>query len=125
MAKVFYQLGKYQQCTKSTEIKNKHATPRKTKLINTGSSGSVTETKREQRLAPVYQDDTCFITLSNSGLVRRIPESVYSSQGRGGKGRKLKIKEDDPIINSFFAFNFRYNLRKIVFPAKNILYFPS
>jgi DNA gyrase subunit A len=88
-----------------TEIKNKYATPRKTKLINTGSSGSVTETKREQRLAPVYQNDTCFITLSNSGLVRRIPESVYSSQGRGGKGRKLKIKEDDPIINSFFASN--------------------
>ena len=62
-----------------------------------------TMTKREIRLSQAFEDVDNFITLSNQGMIRRIPTDVYRAQNRNTIGRQFKINPIDPIIKSFYA----------------------
>jgi len=61
-----------------TELKNKYADLRRTKVVASGLKEF-----REEDLIP--QEDT-IITFSQSGYIKRVPPGAFRSQKRGGKG---------------------------------------
>ena len=72
------------------EIKEKYADERKTKVIK----GKVGELSDEDLII----NEPCIITISESGYIKRMKESLYKKQSRGGKGVKgQELKEDDSI----------------------------
>ena len=73
-----------------TEIKNKYADERKTKVIK----GKVGELSDED----VIVNEKCIITFSGNGYIKRLKETAYKKQGRGGKGVKGQdLKEEDEV----------------------------
>jgi len=72
------------------ELKNKYADPRKTKVIK-GKIGELSDTD-------LIVNEKCIITISESGYIKRLKETTYKKQGRGGKGVKgQELKEEDTI----------------------------
>ncbi len=84
------------------EIKNKYSNDRRTDIVAGG-----TEITMEDLIA----NESCIITVSNSGYIKRAPLSFYRSQKRGGKGMLgMGTKEEDYVEHLFSASTHDYIL---------------
>jgi DNA gyrase subunit A len=70
------------------------AKPRKTEI----SSTDLKRVVGDDQVALTTTEEDVVITMSAQGYVKRIPQTAFSSQGRGGKGKKgMKARKDDMI----------------------------
>ncbi len=77
------------------EIRDKFGDERRTSIENV-----MTEIDIED----LIEEEESVFTLTNSGYIKRMPASIYSSQNRGGKGVKgMKTKEEDFAQNIIVA----------------------
>src|SRR5919106_1634841 len=76
-----------------TEIKKKHADPRRT---------DIRADEGEIDIEDLVAEQDVFITVSRAGYVKRMPVETYRRQGRGGRGvRGATLKEEDVIAHVF------------------------
>ncbi|HET9250033.1 MAG TPA: DNA gyrase C-terminal beta-propeller domain-containing protein, partial [Actinomycetota bacterium] len=76
-----------------SEIKDKHADPRRTQIRADEGSFDVED---------LIAEEDVVITVSRAGYVKRVPIDTFRRQGRGGKGvRGANLKEEDVIANVF------------------------
>jgi DNA gyrase subunit A len=75
------------------DIRERFGDDRRTE-INASDSGEI---KTLEELVP---DEACWLTLSASGLVARLPESAFKSQKRGASGVNAAKSDEDPIIQA-------------------------
>lgn len=79
-----------------TEIKEKYADPRRTKVVK----GAVGEFSEEDLIAA----EQTIITITKGGYIKRQGESAFRTQARGGKGVSgVTLKEEDAILNLISA----------------------
>ncbi|MFZ2664513.1 MAG: DNA gyrase C-terminal beta-propeller domain-containing protein, partial [Patescibacteria group bacterium] len=72
------------------EVKKKYSDERKTKVIK----GKVGELSEEDLVV----EEPCIVTISEGGYIKRLKETAYKKQGRGGKGVKgQELKEEDRV----------------------------
>jgi DNA gyrase subunit A len=72
------------------EIREKYSDDRKTKVIK-GKVGELTD-------EDLIVNEKCIVTISKSGYIKRLKESTYKKQGRGGKGvRGQELREEDAV----------------------------
>ena len=77
------------------KIKDKFATPRKTKIIDVVLNYNIEET---------IQKESVVINITNQGYIKRGPLSSLKPQKRGGKGKTgISTREDDFVIQIFTA----------------------
>jgi len=78
------------------EIKERYQDERKTQII---------EAVEEFRPEEMIKEEEMVVTITHLGLVKRTPLSVYRSQRKGGRGRKVMgMKEEDHIEHTYVAF---------------------
>ena len=79
-----------------SEIREKYADPRKTKVIK----GKVGDLSDEDLIV----NEPCIISISESGYIKRLKEDTYRKQGRGGKGVKgQQLKDEDSVTKIRFC----------------------
>jgi len=84
------------------EMKEKHGDARRTEIV-----GEASEIDIEDLIA----DESCVVTVSHEGYIKRMPQTSYRRQGRGGKGViGSTAKEGDFIKDLFPAFTHDYIL---------------
>lgn len=72
------------------ELGKKYSDPRKTKVIK----GKIGELSDEDLIV----DEKCIVTISENGYIKRLKETTYKKQGRGGKGVKgQELREEDAV----------------------------
>lgn len=77
------------------DIKKRFADPRRTQI-----TGSLDDIEDEDLIA----DEQMVVTVTNTGLIKRIPVEEYRVQKRGGKGTKgMETKEEDYVTDLFSA----------------------
>ncbi len=77
------------------KIKDKFATPRKTKIIDAVLNYNIEET---------IQKESVVINITNQGYIKRGPLSSLKTQKRGGKGKTgISTREDDFVVQIFTA----------------------
>lgn len=77
------------------EVKKTFGDERKTEIIDAGV---------ELKIEDLIPDEEVAITVTNAGYIKRTPVSIYSKQGRGGKGRLgAKAKNEDFVEHLFTA----------------------
>lgn len=77
------------------DIKKRYADPRRTQL-----QGSLDDIEDEDLIA----DEDMVVTVTNTGLIKRMPTAEYRVQKRGGKGLKgMETKEEDYVTDLFSA----------------------
>ncbi len=82
------------------EVKKNFGDARRTEIVDAGV---------ELRIEDLIPDEDVAITVTNAGYIKRTPVSVYSKQGRGGKGRLgAKAKNDDFVEHLFIASTHAY-----------------
>jgi DNA gyrase subunit A len=82
------------------EVKKNFGDARKTEIVDAGV---------ELRIEDLIPDEDVAITVTNQGYIKRTPVSIYSKQGRGGKGRLgAKAKNEDFIEHLFIASTHAY-----------------
>jgi len=79
------------------EIKEKYSDPRKTKLIK----GKIGELSDEDLII----NEKCIVTISESGYIKRLKETTYKKQGRGGKGVKGQELRDEDAVETIRICN--------------------
>ena len=86
----------YKLITEELEkIKDKFATPRKTKIIDAVLNYNIEET---------IQKESVVISITNQGYIKRSPLSSLKAQKRGGKGKTgISTREEDFVIQIFTA----------------------
>lgn len=86
-----------------TELKKKYGDERRTSIdLDAADDFDIEE------LIPVEE---MVVTITNTGYIKRIPLDTYSTQHRGGKGRKgMKTKEEDYVIDLFVTSTHNYIL---------------
>ena len=78
-----------------TKIKDKFASPRKTKIIDAVLNYNIEET---------IQKESVVINITNQGYIKRGPLSSLKAQKRGGKGKTgISTREDDFVVQIFTA----------------------
>ena len=75
------------------ELKDKYSDKRRTEI-----TGEVDDVEFEE----LIPNETCAITLSHQGYIKRLPATVYRAQHRGGKGVSGGTTRDDDFIENFF-----------------------
>ena len=84
------------------EMKEKYGDARRTEIV-----GEAEEIDIEDLIA----DESCVVTISHEGYIKRMPQASYRRQGRGGKGViGSTAKEGDFIKDLFPAFTHDYIL---------------
>ena len=79
-----------------TELKTAYSDERRTRIVKS----SLKEFSDED-LEP---EETCLVTMTKTGYIKRMPTTTYRSQRRGGKGvTGMSTKEDDDVIRMFTA----------------------
>ncbi|MBK8150737.1 MAG: hypothetical protein IPK58_21685 [Acidobacteria bacterium] len=82
------------------EIRKNFGDARRTEIVDAGV---------EFRIEDLIPDEEVAITVTNAGYIKRTPVSIYSKQGRGGKGRLgAKAKNDDFVEHLFIASTHAY-----------------
>lgn len=82
------------------EVKKNFGDARKTEIVDAGV---------ELRIEDLIPDEEVAITVTNQGYIKRTPVSIYSKQGRGGKGRLgAKAKNEDFVEHLFIASTHAY-----------------
>lgn len=77
------------------DIKKRYADPRRTQIM-----GDLSDIEDEDLIA----DEDMVVTVTNTGLIKRIPTAEYRVQRRGGKGLKgMETKEEDYVTDIFSA----------------------
>lgn len=77
------------------DIKKRFADDRRTQI-----TGSIDDIEDEDLIA----DEAMVVTVTNTGLIKRIPVDEYRVQKRGGKGLKgMETKEEDYVTDIFTA----------------------
>ena len=77
------------------KIKDKFATPRKTKIMDAVLNYNIEET---------IQKESVVINITNQGYIKRGPLSSLKAQKRGGKGKTgISTREDDYVVQIFTA----------------------
>lgn len=77
------------------DIKKRYADPRRTQI-----TGSLDDIEDEDLIA----DEDMVVTVTNTGLIKRMPTAEYRVQKRGGKGLKgMETKEEDYVTDLFSA----------------------
>ena len=86
----------YRLITEELEnIKDKFATPRKTKIIDAVLNYNIEET---------IQKESVVISITNQGYIKRSPLSSLKAQKRGGKGKTgISTREEDFVVQIFTA----------------------
>jgi DNA gyrase subunit A len=79
-----------------TEIKERFATPRRTRLEEGGP-----DTDDED----LIQREDMVVTVTHSGYVKRVPLSTYRAQRRGGKGRAGMATREEDFVSQIFVVN--------------------
>lgn len=93
------------------EIKDQYGDERRTKIESSGD-----DIEDEDLIA----DENMVVTVTNSGLIKRIPAEEYRVQKRGGKGLKgMETKEEDHVVDIFTAST---KTMLLVFTDKGKLY---
>ncbi|UOF00393.1 DNA gyrase subunit A [Bdellovibrio reynosensis] len=81
--------------TELEDIKKRYADPRRTQI-----TGDLNDIEDEDLIA----DEQMVVTVTNTGLIKRIPAQEYRVQKRGGKGLKgMETKEEDYVTDIFSA----------------------
>lgn len=81
--------------TELEDVKKRYADPRRTQI-----TGSLDDIEDEDLIA----DEPMVVTVTNTGLIKRIPVEEYRVQKRGGKGLKgMETKEEDYVTDIFTA----------------------
>ncbi len=79
--------------TELEDIKKRYADPRRSQI-----TGSLEELEDEDLIA----DEDMVVTVTNTGLIKRMPTAEYRTQKRGGKGLKgMETVEEDYVTNLF------------------------
>ena len=77
------------------KIKDKFATPRRTKIIDAVLNYNIEET---------IQKESVVISITNQGYIKRSPLSSLKAQKRGGKGKTgISTREEDFVVQIFTA----------------------
>ena len=77
------------------KIKDKFASPRKTKIIDAVLNYNIEET---------IQKESVVISITNQGYIKRSPLSALKAQKRGGKGKSgISTREEDFVVQIFTA----------------------
>jgi DNA gyrase subunit A len=79
------------------ELKAKYGEPRLTK-VHKGKAGEISE---EDLVAP----EEVFVTISEQGYIKRIKDTSYQTQGRGGVGKKAMTTKEDDSVRHVFSCN--------------------
>ncbi|NUP88489.1 MAG: DNA gyrase subunit A [Candidatus Sumerlaeia bacterium] len=84
------------------EIKEKHATPRRTEIVGDAQDLSIEDLIAEENMV---------ITVSHAGYIKRTPTSTYRRQRRGGRGvTGMETKEEDWVEHLFVGTTHNYIL---------------
>jgi len=75
------------------EFGSKFNIPRKTQII---------DKVKELNDLDLIQEEDMIITITNRGFIKRVPESVYKTQRRGGKGLSALSTIDDDFVRKLF-----------------------
>ena len=94
-----------------TEIRDKFGDERKTNIENV-----MTEIDIED----LIEEEESVYTLTNSGYIKRIPASTYSSQNRGGKGIKGMTTKEEDFVESIIVASTHDNM--LFFTSKGRMY---
>lgn len=79
--------------TELEDVKKRYADPRRTQI-----TGDLSDLEDEDLIA----DEQMVVTVTNTGLIKRIPVEEYRVQKRGGKGLKgMETKEEDYVTDIF------------------------
>ena len=76
------------------EVKNKYGEERQTKIV---------AAEGELDIEDLIKEETCAITLSHFGYIKRMPVDTYKSQRRGGKGITGATTKEDDFIKQIFT----------------------
>lgn len=77
------------------DIRKRYADPRRTQI-----TGSLEDIEDEDLIA----DEDMVVTVTNTGLIKRMPTAEYRTQKRGGKGLKgIETVEEDYVTDLFSA----------------------
>jgi DNA gyrase subunit A len=76
-------------CEDMREMKEKYATPRRTKIL-----GAVDEISMDE----LIEQEDVVVTISHQGYIKRVPLDTYRSQGRGGRGVRGADNKDEDFI---------------------------
>jgi DNA gyrase subunit A len=84
------------------ELRNNHADPRRTEIIEAEDDFSVED---------LIAEEDVVITISHEGYIKRLTVSAYRRQNRGGRGvRGMETKESDFVEHLFVASTHDYIL---------------
>ncbi len=79
--------------TESLNLRDKFSDERRTEISDVAG---------EVDIEDLIPEETCVITKTQNGYIKRVPASEYSVQNRGGKGiRGMSTREDDIVENMF------------------------
>jgi DNA gyrase, A subunit len=82
------------------EVRKNFGDARRTEIVDAGV---------ELKIEDLIPDENVAITVTKAGYIKRTPVSVYSRQGRGGKGRLgARAKNDDFVEHLFIASTHAY-----------------
>jgi DNA gyrase subunit A len=82
------------------DVKKNFGDARRTEIVDAGI---------ELTIEDLIPDEEVVITVTNAGYIKRTPVSIYSKQGRGGKGRLgAKAKNEDFVEHLFIASTHAY-----------------
>jgi len=76
------------------ELKDKYADPRRTEIV-----GEAQELNIEDLIA----EESCVVTISHEGYIKRLPQTSYRRQGRGGKGVIGSTAKEGDFIKTLFV----------------------
>ena len=79
-----------------TNIKNKFASPRKTKIVDNISSVEIED---------VIQKEYVVVTVTNKGYIKRTPITNIKAQKRGGKGKIGIVTREEDFVTQLFSVN--------------------
>ena len=87
--------------TETNELSDKYGDDRRTDIV----AGEVEEINVED----LIKEEDMVVLISKLGYIKRVPVSLYRSQGRGGKGTiSAKLVEEDYINQMFVASTHDY-----------------
>ena len=84
-----------------TAIRNKFADPRRTEL---------TILEGEIDIEDLIQPEDMVVTMTHLGYVKRLPQSTYRAQNRGGKGIAGMAKRDEDFVERLLIVNTHENI---------------
>ncbi len=88
--------------TEAVALRNKYADPRRTEICHI--SGEVD-------IEDLIPEEECVVTMTRYGYIKRIAQTEYSTQKRGGRGVKgLSTREEDVVTKMFICNTHSYIL---------------